>query len=150
MSKEYYTKNKERLKKYNTKYYQEHLEILKTKQNERVRNRYKNDPMFKMVCNLRSRLRKALKAQGAKKDISSKELFGANQESVWKHLESQFKEGMTRENYCFKGWHIDHIKPFSSFDLNDPEQLKECNHYTNLQPLWWWENFEKSDKIICK
>ena len=101
-----------------------------------------------MVCDLRIRIRMALKSQGTTKDISSKELFGADQEFVWKHLESQFREGMTRENNTSKGWHIDHIRPMSSFDLSDPAQLKECCHYTNLQPLWWWENLKKSDKLI--
>ena len=83
------------------------------------------------------------------KDMASKELFGADQEFVWKHLESQFKVGMTRKNHSLKGWHIDHIKPMASFNLNDPEEQKKCCHYSNLQPLWWWENLEKSDKIVA-
>lgn len=53
---------------------------------------------------------------------------------------------MTWENYGVHGWHIDHIRPCKSFDLTDPEQQKECFHYTNLQPLWWWENLEKGGK----
>ena len=97
--------------------------------------RLKNDPIFKMICNIRTRLWNALNYQGASKDITTKELFGADQEFVWKHLESQFKEGMTRDNHGFRGWHIDHIKPVSSFDLSDPEEQKKCNNYTNLQPL---------------
>jgi hypothetical protein len=32
---------------------------------------------------------------------------------------------MTWENYGVKGWHIDHIKPCSSFDLTDPIQQKK-------------------------
>ena len=54
---------------------------------------------------------------------------------------------MTWENWKIDGWHIDHIKPLNSFDLTDPEQLKEACHYTNLQPLWWYDNIEKGDKI---
>ena len=42
---------------------------------------------------------------------------------------------MSWDNHSFKGWHIDHIKPIASFDLSDPEQLKACCHYTNMQPL---------------
>jgi len=55
---------------------------------------------------------------------------------------------MTWENHGFDGWHVDHIKPCTSFDLTDLEQQKQCFHYTNLQPLWKKENFEKRDKIL--
>ena len=35
---------------------------------------------------------------------------------------------------------------FASFDLTDAEQQRECFHYTNLQPLWAFDNISKSDK----
>ena len=53
---------------------------------------------------------------------------------------------MNWKNYGFRGWHIDHIKPLSSFDLSDRNQLLEACHYTNLQPLWWYENLSKGVK----
>ncbi len=52
------------------------------------------------------------------------------------------KEGMTYENYG--EWEVDHILPFSGFDFN---KIRECCHYTNLQPLWYEENRKKSNKI---
>ena len=103
-----------------------------------------------MIHILRVRIRCALKYQSVKKSSKTLDLLGASKEEVWKHLESHFKEGMTRENHGLRGWHIDHIKPMSSFDLSDHEQLKECCHYTNLQPLWWWENLSKGNKILDK
>jgi len=42
--------------------------------------------------------------------------------------------------------HIDHIKPVSSFNLNDEEEFLSCCNYTNLQPLIAVNNLEKSDK----
>lgn len=160
----YYKQNKEKIDKRNKQYAAEHKSKMKEHDKKYRRNnsakitarkrnyeqiRIKTDPVFKMIKRLRTRLWSMLKSQSAIKSASTLELLGTTKELVWKHLESLFKEGMTRDNHGNKGWHIDHIKPISSFDLNNPEQLKKCCHYTNLQPLWWWENLSKSDKIIA-
>ena len=42
------------------------------------------------------------------------------------------------------------MMPCASFDLSDPEQQRQCCHYTNLQPMWARENISKCDKIIYK
>ena len=54
---------------------------------------------------------------------------------------------MTIKNHG-KVWHIDHITPIASFNLTDPRQQAKCFHYTNLQPLWAYENLSKGAKII--
>jgi hypothetical protein len=74
------------------------------------------------------------------KTTNAVELLGADIETVRRHLESQFLEGMSWSNHGSRGWHIDHIKPINTFDLSDPKQLHECFHYTNLRPLWWKDN----------
>ena len=51
---------------------------------------------------------------------------------------------MSWDNYG--KWHIDHVRPCSSFDLTDAKQQEECFHYTNLQPLWAAENLQKGSK----
>jgi len=94
---------------------------------------------------LRTRIWTALKIQGLKKNHSTMELTGCSKEELIQHLESQFSEGMTWENWSLNGWHIDHIRPVSSFDLSDPAQVKECFHYSNLQPLWAIDNLKKSN-----
>ena len=120
-AKNYYAKNTDIINTKHKEYVAKNSETIKNYQKDYKRNRRNTDPIFKMVCNLRSRIQIALKSQGATKDISSKELFGADQEFVWKHLESQFKEGMTRENNNRKGW-----------------------------PLWWIENLQKSYKYVIE
>lgn len=75
------------------------------------------------------------------------ELIGCDIEHLIKHLESQFRDGMSWDNYGIKGWHIDHIIPCNAFNLWNPEEQKKCFHYTNLQPLWASENLAKSDRI---
>lgn len=75
------------------------------------------------------------------------ELLGCTIEELRTHLEAQFQEGMTWDNYGRDGWHIDHIKPCSSFDLLKEAEQRECFHYTNLQPLWAKDNLSKGAKL---
>ena len=64
---------------------------------------------------------------------------GCTKEEFKAHIESQFVEGMTWDNWTVDGWHIDHIIPLAAAG---------SNHYTNLQPLWWYDNLSKSDKLV--
>lgn len=102
----------------------------------------------KILCSMRVRLYSAIKNQSAKKFESIKTLVGIDLSGYIKYLESLFLPGMNWGNYGFRGWHIDHIRPCASFDLNDPEQQKRCFHYTNTQPLWAFDNISKGAKYI--
>jgi hypothetical protein len=95
---------------------------------------------------LRGRLRKAVRAVGTYPTESARKLCGCTIPELMLHLQSQFKEGMHWNNYG--KWHIDHIRPCASFDLTDPEQQRQCFHYTNLQPLWARENIQKGARLI--
>jgi hypothetical protein len=99
----------------------------------------------KISHNLRRRLQKALK--GNFKSGSAVRDLGCSIEELKRHLESQFKPGMSWNNYGRDGWHIDHIIPLSKVDLSDREQLKKVCHYTNLQPLWAIDNLSKGNRI---
>jgi hypothetical protein len=113
---------------------------------EWVKRRRREDPGFKAIRNLRSRLYYAVvRAQSGQKTASAADLVGCTPQELVAYLESLFLPGMSWDNYSLHGWHIDHIKPCAAFDLTDPEQQRECFHYTNLQPLWCEENRAKSD-----
>jgi hypothetical protein len=83
---------------------------------------------------------------------STKEDLGCSVGFLKQHLEGKFypnkdtNEKMTWANYGVYGWHVDHIKPLSLFDLTDREQLILACHYTNLQPMWSIENIKKGNK----
>jgi len=44
-------------------------------------------------------------------------------------------------------YHLDHNKPVSSFNLEDPEERKKCCHWTNLEWLIQKDNNKKYDTI---
>jgi len=135
--------NTQEASKRNSEYFQENKESIKL----RRRERYATDLQFRISCNLRNRLGKAIKGR-VKKGSAIKDL-GCSIEEFKRHIENKFKPGMSWENYGFGilKWNVDHIIPLSSFDLQNREEFVKACHYTNLQPLWHIDNMIKSDKI---
>jgi len=131
--------NKEKHKQLLKEWFQKNKDFIREKNKKR---RY-TDPLYKISCILRGRLSNALRNNIRSK--STLKLLGCSVKELWIHLEKSFKPGMTRENHG--KWHIDHIKPCSSFDLTKPSEQRECFHYTNLQPLWASENLSKGNRI---
>jgi Uri superfamily endonuclease len=79
--------------------------------------------------NLRSRVSHALSRNS--KSASTEILVGCSMDELRAHLESQFTDGMTWDNYG--EWHVDHIKPCAMFDFSVDSHQFECFHYTNMQ-----------------
>lgn len=161
-SQNYLEQNREKVKKRRQLHYERNRERLiaqsKSRQTQydpaaillRRRERYKHrmatDPIFHLSCSLRGRFKMAIKRISASKIQSVIQLCGCSLELLKRHLEKQFKPGMSWENYGKFGWHIDHVKPCSKFDLSDFEEQRKCFHFTNLQPLWV-ENLSKAARI---
>lgn len=141
---EWYLNNTDRELNRTRKYRENNRDKQNAYENSYKKNRRNVDINFKICCNLRSRLSKAI--SGSIKDGSSVYDLGCSPEDLKQHLEDQFVEGMSWDNYGLHGWHIDHIRPLSGFDLSDPEELKEACHYTNLQPLWAQDNLSKGNR----
>lgn len=122
--------------------------------NERVKNKKQNDINYKMKLILSKAVCSAIKYY-SKKGIESKrlktmQLIGCSIEKVKDHLESQFTTDMTWRNHGKYGWHVDHRKPCSLFDLSKEAEQKKCFNFRNLQPMWWIDNIKKSNKFTEK
>jgi hypothetical protein len=112
----------------------------------RKKERYATEEQFRAMVILRARLSSIFRTKGIRRSARTEALLGADFRFVKNYLEKLFSPGMTWLNRGKHSWHVDHIRPCSSFDLTDPEQQKLCFHYTNLQPLWAVDNLRKSDK----
>lgn len=123
---------------------EEYKQKIYERQKKYERKQYKTNAQYKLAKLLRSRLKDVIKAGKMNKEESTITLTGCSMKKLKKYLESKFQEGMTWENHG--EWHIDHIKPCSAFDLENLEEQKKCFHYTNLQPLWAYDNLAKGCK----
>jgi hypothetical protein len=106
------------------------------------KNRYDNDPIFKLHHLLRSGFCQWIK--GNTKTCKTEQYVCCSYNELLDHLESQFDEGMSWENQG--EWHIDHFKAQSRFDPTIEEEAYMCWHYTNLQPMWASENISCGNK----
>ena len=154
----YAEKNRERLNKENAKRLREFRKSLITDEEKRLTikkrdagykkkayNRDKNDPYWKLIHYSRVRMNERIKKDA--KQFKIKDMVLYSKEEFVSHIESLFEEKMNWDNHGKKGWHIDHIKPISSFNLNNIEECIECWSLKNLQPLWWEDNLRKGSKI---
>ena len=141
----WWDKNKEALVIKNREWKKNNLEKIRGSRNAWFKKRCAEDPSYKLAHALRTRMNMAIKL-GSKSGSAVRDL-GCTIEEFKKHIELQFKPGMTWDNWGLWGnvWHIDHIKPLVSFDLTDKEQFMEACNYTNMQPLWCVENNSKAD-----
>jgi hypothetical protein len=141
---EYRKANWGRIKEYNRDWNRKNYNDLKTNPNRK--EEYNNSRIKK---NVGRRIREMLKQNKSKRTMN---YVGCSLEDLKKHLEANFEEGMTWENYgVYKageeksGWHIDHIIPCDAFNFENDIEKNACFFYLNLQPLWGNENITKSN-----
>lgn len=150
-SKECTTKHRKYLR--STEYKNQHTDFEnKRKQNTKyVLERLKNDPEFKVLHNVRSRFRTAVKGLRHSKNI--KDLIGCDLQELMNHLQTTAINngyaGFDINNYNSRMFHIDHKIPCSHFDFTNNEDILKCFHYTNLQILSAKENLIKRDKLVA-
>ena len=135
--------------------YQSHKEwreknIDRHRENKRnyERTRKHNDPLYKLISNFRTAIYQVLKENNVDKNGHYFEILKYSPKELISHLEKQFKDGMTWDNYG--EWHVDHSVPLSSFNIKEigDSEFMKCWSLSNLQPMWGEENIKKSNKIL--
>lgn len=146
-SKKYYEENKESKKEYDKRYREENKEKMRIKRREYKKKRLLNDPLFKLKESIRRNISDTFRRKNYTKKSKTYEILGCTFEEFKKHIESQFEDWMTWDNYGNpydgileenKTWDIDHIIQLSSAETE--EDVIILNHYTNLQPLCSYHN----------
>ena len=113
------------------------------------RKKWRDNPQFRLRKNVAARMRQAFYSRGANKSGNAIfDILPYTLEELMAHLEAQFTEGMSWDNYG--EWHVDHIKPDSFFkyaSVCDPGFMESWK-LSNLQPLWAEDNLKKSNNMV--
>ena len=144
INKKYYEGNKQKIKERNKEYYKKWRQENKGYFNEYVKNKRKTDPLFRLRENIKNSIRCGIKLIDGYKSKRTEEILGCSFKELKQHIESQWEDWMTWDNYGLyngelnHGWDVDHIKPLSLCESE--EDVYKLNHYTNLQPLCSYTN----------
>jgi hypothetical protein len=145
--KEWQKNNRDKLNSYHKEWREKNID--KHRETKREYQKYKRhtDPLYKLISNFRTAIYIVLKENNLQKYGHYFDILGYTPEDLIVHLEKHFNEGMNWENYG--EWHIDHIKPISSFifECSEDEEFKRCWSLDNLQPMWGIENIKKGNKF---
>ena len=140
--------NKEHLNNYIKEYRKNNVDKIRQIKRDYERNRKATDPLYKLISNFRTAIYQVLKESNVEKNGHYFDILGYTPEELINHLEKQFTEGMTWENYG--EFHVDHKLPISSFNIKEigDEEFMRCWCLDNLQPMWGEENIRKSNKLL--
>jgi hypothetical protein len=141
-------KNKEHRKQYLKEYREKNIDSIRQTKRDYERNRKASDPLYKLISNFRTAIYQVLKESNVEKNRHYFDILQYTPEELIIHLESQFKDTMSWDNYG--EWHVDHKLPITSFNIEEmgDEEFMKCWDLENLQPMWGDENIRKSNKIL--
>jgi len=140
--------NRDRLNDYHQKWREKNIDKHREYKRKYEKHRKDTDPLYKLISNFRTAIYQVLKESNVEKNGHYFDILGYTPEELILHLEKQFTEGMTWENYG--EFHVDHKLPISSFNIKEigDEEFMRCWGLENLQPMWGEENIRKSNKIL--
>lgn len=115
----------------------------KPKINEKFKQRFKNDFAFKLYRISKSRIGQALKDRKTKHTI---EYINCTSDQYKQWMMFCFDKNMTIENHGSL-WHVDHVIPVDTFDLEDEDDIYLCFNWRNTMPINAHDNLTKNNKI---
>ena len=141
-------KNRDHLNDYHQKWREKNIDKHREYKRKYEKHRKDTDPLYKLISNFRTAIYQVLKESNVEKNGHYFDILGYTPEELINHLEKQFTEGMTWDNYG--EFHVDHKLPISSFNIKEigDEEFMKCWSLDNLQPMWGEENIRKSNKIL--
>ena len=124
---------------------------------EKLRIKRNTDFLYKLKHNIKGTISSTIKnfLVNGRKSKRTEEILGCTFEEFKTHIEKQFLNWMSWENYgnvCEQidyncSWDLDHITPISS--AKTEEDIYLLNHWSNFQPLCSKVNrYDKKDNII--
>ena len=113
---------------------------------ERRKQLKESCPWYAVEHNLRTRMKRVIRAGLNKEHDKTWEDFGCTPWELIQHIENQFHDGFSWGNYG-EAWQIDHFYPVSKANLEDPSQFLAVCNWQNLRPLGTKANREKSAKV---
>jgi hypothetical protein len=147
-SKKWFLENKDKWNKYIKEYRENNPDKIRQIKRDYERNRKASDPLYKLISNFRTAIYQVLKESNVEKNRHYFDILQYTPEELIIHLESQFKDTMSWDNYG--EWHVDHKLPITSFNIEEmgDKEFMKCWALENLQPMWGEENIRKSNKIL--
>lgn len=142
----YRLKNPDKVIESHKRYYLKNKSKVHARNYKRQKAKRKNDPILRLNNNMSRIINLSLK--GEKNGWKWETLVNYTQQDLRQHLENQFDENMTWQNYG--EWHIDHRIPRSLFNIKgvSSKGFKKCWALENLQPLWAKDNVKKGNNLF--
>jgi hypothetical protein len=146
--KKWYEENKEKWNQYIKEYREKNIDKIREIKRNYERHRKSTDPIYKLINNFRTAIYQVLKENNVQKNGHYFEVLQYTPNELIHHLENQFNDGMTWDNYG--DWHVDHILPISIHNIQEigDDEFMKCWSLGNLQPMWGEDNIKKSNKIL--
>ena len=145
---EYRKNNREILNSNARDWYHNNKDRVLRRKLERYHELYYNDTKFRVDRIIRRSVGRVIELSKTDKKESTYDTLGYKPEELIKHIQLQFQEGMSWDNYG--EWHIDHIIPIIEFIKNGVTDPKIINSLENLQPLWANDNLRKGANFMLQ